>query len=367
MRSFLKITLLLVWAVLMPSVLGAQSLVQLNTSTSSDSDIDLEVPLTEAEAEALVSRMSDTQVRDILLEQLGTKADDAAAESRGVSDFFFHFTTGALQSVLTPVQSIPALISGQSQAISNFWQTYGAAGIFGFLGLFLLVALVALAAEVMFYLMTRKWHDMSTMPSEDKSLRQTLSVLFKRLCRDILGVAVFIAVAGIVSRIVMPPQMLVYSSLIGPWLIAFPRIAWSVGRFIMAPENPAYRLVNASDHTARAIVFHNVCFALVIGFSQFIGQFNTLNGVPEAGIQLGFWLNAAVHVYLAILIWRYRQPFYEMMRGKETVTTMENRVAHIFPYFAIAVTIGTWWVVNCLLYTSPSPRDLSTSRMPSSA
>ena len=25
------------------------------------------------------------------------------------------------------------------------------------------------------------------------------------------------------------------------------------------------------------------------------------------------------------------------------------------------------WVSNCLLYTSPSPRDLSTSRMPSSA
>ena len=25
------------------------------------------------------------------------------------------------------------------------------------------------------------------------------------------------------------------------------------------------------------------------------------------------------------------------------------------------------WHVNCLLYTSPSPRDLSTSRMPSSA
>ena len=25
------------------------------------------------------------------------------------------------------------------------------------------------------------------------------------------------------------------------------------------------------------------------------------------------------------------------------------------------------WILNCLLYTSPSPRDLSTSRMPSSA
>ena len=28
---------------------------------------------------------------------------------------------------------------------------------------------------------------------------------------------------------------------------------------------------------------------------------------------------------------------------------------------------GSEWAYNCLLYTSPSPRDLSTSRMPSSA
>ena len=28
---------------------------------------------------------------------------------------------------------------------------------------------------------------------------------------------------------------------------------------------------------------------------------------------------------------------------------------------------GSGWYKDCLLYTSPSPRDLSTSRMPSSA
>ena len=32
-----------------------------------------------------------------------------------------------------------------------------------------------------------------------------------------------------------------------------------------------------------------------------------------------------------------------------------------------AATAGPAWVWSCLLYTSPSPRDLSTSRMPSSA
>ena len=31
------------------------------------------------------------------------------------------------------------------------------------------------------------------------------------------------------------------------------------------------------------------------------------------------------------------------------------------------ISLSTWYYYSCLLYTSPSPRDLSTSRMPSSA
>ena len=34
---------------------------------------------------------------------------------------------------------------------------------------------------------------------------------------------------------------------------------------------------------------------------------------------------------------------------------------------AVGKVKGPIWVVNCLLYTSPSPRDRSLSRMPSSA
>ena len=33
----------------------------------------------------------------------------------------------------------------------------------------------------------------------------------------------------------------------------------------------------------------------------------------------------------------------------------------------VRYSMGNWPVPACLLYTSPSPRDLSTSRMPSSA
>ena len=44
------------------------------------------------------------------------------------------------------------------------------------------------------------------------------------------------------------------------------------------------------------------------------------------------------------------------------VDELYNRVSKIDPKISIATVYRT-----CLLYTSPSPRDLSTSRMPSSA
>ena len=38
-----------------------------------------------------------------------------------------------------------------------------------------------------------------------------------------------------------------------------------------------------------------------------------------------------------------------------------------FPYGTFFVNVVGSFLMGCLLYTSPSPRDLSTSRMPSSA
>ena len=58
-------------------------------------------------------------------------------------------------------------------------------------------------------------------------------------------------------------------------------------------------------------------------------------------------------------------------RGKEII--IENLESYDFSkaqitFFAAGSQIAKEWVPKaCLLYTSPSPRDLSTSRMPSSA
>ena len=44
-------------------------------------------------------------------------------------------------------------------------------------------------------------------------------------------------------------------------------------------------------------------------------------------------------------------------------------VIFVFHNFSASSNVLDWWsgLFGCLLYTSPSPRDLSTSRMPSSA
>ena len=56
---------------------------------------------------------------------------------------------------------------------------------------------------------------------------------------------------------------------------------------------------------------------------------------------------------------------------KRLLSTAAIAVAAFFPVSASAQFIGnldnTTVLGGCLLYTSPSPRDLSTSRMPSSA
>ena len=65
---------------------------------------------------------------------------------------------------------------------------------------------------------------------------------------------------------------------------------------------------------------------------------------------------------------------YISLESKRVKESQQQRVRKIGVIIAIALRIVLLFVIffaiqglDCLLYTSPSPRDLSTSRMPSSA
>ena len=84
-----------------------------------------------------------------------------------------------------------------------------------------------------------------------------------------------------------------------------------------------------------------------------------------APVLIGFIITISVLPFLA-LIWGARvSSLTELwIQFQDGIKIGESRISPLdFLTFVLLFTIG----YICLLYTSPSPRDLSTSRMPSSA
>ncbi|MFT6024618.1 MAG: small-conductance mechanosensitive channel [Ascidiaceihabitans sp.] len=343
--KILALTALLACAGYSPA--AAQSL--FSTTSGEDTSVTLPDPLTEDAANALISRLSDSEVRALLLDQLNAQAvpvDDGA----GLSEFFYHATKGAANSVAQSIQALPILFEKQPQAFATFYGKIGGEGLLKLLGYMVVMFGGAVIAELIFRRLIMKWQIRKPADFNNVTLRETIVFLSQRLAREIVAVLVFIIVAMSIGQAILPPFLGGVVGLIGPYLIAFPRLMVAVGRFLFAPKNPYFRLLNVDDATAKASVFHNFGFAFLVGLSFVIIQFNEFNGLPRGEARVGFWLNLAVHVYLATVIWRYRDGMVSMMRGFDPdVTPTEDRIARAFPYFAIFVTLGIWWIIQIVV------------------
>jgi small-conductance mechanosensitive channel len=327
---------------------NAQSLFS-TSSAPADITVTLPDPLTEEAANALISRLSDNEVRTLLLNQLNTQAVEVD-DTDGLNEFFYHATTGAANAVALSIRSLPDIFVRQPQAFATFYGKIGGEGLLRLLGYMVIMFGGAAIAEMIFRRLIMKWQIQTPADFNNITLREVVSFLTKRFAREIIAVFVFIIVAMSIGSAIMPPFLGAVVGLIGPYLIAFPRLALAVGRFLFAPKNHYFRLLNVDDRTAKAAVLHNFGLAFLIGFSFVLLQFNGFNGLPRGETRIGFWLNLATHLYLAAVIWKYRAGMTSMMRGFETdITPTEDRMARAFPYFAILVTLGIWWIIQIIV------------------
>ena len=97
---------------------------------------------------------------------------------------------------------------------------------------------------------------------------------------------------------------------------------------------------------------------------------------PASRGHAGWWIASAGFGLLAIVaLWDLFQPWHNLRRNYPLISRMRWYIEAIRPelrqYLFESDTDGRPFSREqrelCLLYTSPSPRDLSTSRMPSSA
>ncbi|WP_299280534.1 mechanosensitive ion channel family protein [uncultured Tateyamaria sp.] len=342
--------LILATLVLAAAPAHAQSLFSTTSHAADSATPALPDPLTEEAANALISRLSDAQVRGLLLDQLNAQAVEEGADDADVNDFFYHATTGAVATITEAIKRVPLMFSSQARAFSNFGNFLGVDGLLRLLGFFALATFGGLAVELAFRRIVRKWLVLPPVAPADQTLRQKLGALGARLTGNIVAVGVFIVAAYLITVYVVPQFYHPFIMLVGPFLIGLPRMAMAFVRFLMAPDNPTYRIVYTDDQTAKAMVFHNFWLVFLIGLSFVLLPFNAANGVPMGETRLGFWLNFAVHAYLVFVIWRYREGLVTMMRGADAdVSPIEEQIARIYPIFAIVVSIGTWWVVNIVV------------------
>ncbi|PSL20644.1 mechanosensitive ion channel family protein [Shimia abyssi] len=330
----------------------AQTMPMTTTSSETVEEVDI-VPeeMTPEAINAMVARMSDDEVRNLLLDRLdavaqkGEVVEDPATFVEKMAGLWAAFVA----PTVTAIKVLPNLIPSQMDAFSNFASFYGgASGVLTLFGLMALALAIAFGAEFG----VRTWFIKVRNPDASdsgKSLLDAVRFLLRRFLREIFGLVVFYIVLRLVGRAILSPEQIIFASPFVGYLIWMPRLAAAFSRFMMAPNRSDLRLVNVDDHWAKFIHRCIVCVVFLGGLMIFVVQFNGANGVPPGKSLIGYWINMLVYLNIAYMCWYARDGLSDMMRGTDPDNTrFDEMVARSYPYFGIAVVVATWVVVSIL-------------------
>jgi moderate conductance mechanosensitive channel len=333
--------------------LPAQAQMQAVTGSTgtTEATVELPDPLTPEAVQALVSHMSDEQVRDLLLDQLDAqaKAQAVAAPTVSILTRIERTWTAFYTPIVSAIIGLPTLFSKEGMAIANFSNSFGGTGLLILFGYIALAIVAGLVAEKIVNLLTRRWQR-DDPANEESSLSEVVKFLFRRFLLDIVGLIAFYFAARAVAISLMDLQQVKFAAPFMTLLVLFPRIGAALARFVMAPQRADLRLVHVNDKWARYLSRHTVGLMLLGGFTLFVVTFNAQNGLTPNDTRIGFWLNAAVHLYVAVVAWTARDGLTNMMRGTDPDSTpFDEKIARGYPYFAIGVSAVLWVVVSIVI------------------
>lgn len=299
---------------------------------------------------ALVSRLSDNEVRDLLLQQLDAVAvKQATAINSDVESVFTLITTSVPLSVHKAIRTAPDVLQNQRRIFGLFIDKLGDNGLRKLATGFLFVVLLGVATELVIRLLTRKVRSLINETSNSYTLGQVFKLLSRRLLLDLSGLLAFMFVTQLSINVFIeePAQYVTHHFL---WnLILIPRLFSVMAKFILAPERSDLRLMHTSDASARFLHRHLVGVAVLIGLTLSILDIQVASGAGVEGAATGFWFNLIIHFYFAFIAWRSRKILSDILEGpNKEATPMEKRVAKWYPYYALTVVVCSWLLVEVL-------------------
>lgn len=311
------------------------------------SAITLPDPLTPETIDALMSRLSDEDVRGILIDQLNVQAAaDAEAATEAGMNVFVQMAQGVVSSVTTAIQRLPIVASSLSTSFRNFGEKLGGDGLLR-LALVLAAGIVlGLVAETAVRRITREWQERG-IDHRGSSLTGTLGFLGRRFVAELLGLGLYLAVTSVLAHLFLDQVLTVYLWLIVLQLILQPRATAAVSRIVTAPQRPEFRLLSMEDRWAKWLHGQLILLAFFFGVSVFFVEFNALNDVPVGGSRLGFWLNLIVHLHVIYIAWRGRDALSRLVRGGiDDASQTDERLSRIYPVYCMTVSFCAWILVS---------------------
>ncbi len=312
-------------------------------------------PLTTDAIDALVSRLSDEQVRQLLLQQLemAAKSSDApGAVAPAPQDIMTVLTETLDRSVARFVFNathLPMAVAAEAEVVAGYIGDLGTGGLTTFLAVFALAIALGIAAEILLYRFVIKGKIPPQTESASLDLFDMLPVIGRRLLREMAGTIVFFIVVTLVLRFAMPAPDAPIAHTVVRWLIFLPRITLAVLRFIFAPHRADLRIVRCDDWTARYLFRNFFGITLTVGIALFLLALNDHRGAPQSADRIGFWFNLLVFVWLGVTFVRARDGLRSIMRGRFTEQSrFEAHAIRIYPWFGLAAIICTWMLAQII-------------------
>lgn len=304
-------------------------------------------PLTPAAIGALVSRLSDGEVRDLLLRELGNRAETTPAVT-APTDTLTDSLVRSFRLVLFRMRETVASSSDNLATILSAIRDY--ADLLGRSeGLRLLVTigvatLAGGAVDVLFGRRIASQQSRRHAPRADiPAFPGSLPLLARRLFRDAGGAFLALIVAAIILVISLPERETRVAMNVAIRLFFFPRLAWTVLSFFLSPARPDLRLVDADDRTARVLVHNLVAMTFVAGLVQTALLIMREVGTTDGAASVGVWVNLLIFAWLAVTVIRCRNGLRQMVRGGEVSPTPGERwVVAAYPALALTAIAMTW-------------------------
>ncbi|MGQ0567246.1 MAG: mechanosensitive ion channel family protein [Gemmobacter sp.] len=311
--------------------------------------------LTPAAVEAMVARLSDTEVRGILLSELGARAEAVATSAAAPRPSIIDATTDQIRRVILQTSSAisdsPANAAAVVLALRTFLTDLGRTGAVLFLATLVCAIGLGLAIDRHYSRRMVAWQSARGVPTAESAVvppfPASILVLLRRFLRDAAGGVLALAVRTLVVVAILPAGEARVALTILIWLVFVPRLLYDLLRFFLSPRRADLRLVSLDDGAARFLTRGLVAAVVVFGIGQTFLRLAEEIGGGDLAHGAGFWLNTLVYVVLALVVLLGRTALRALVRGGTGAEgAADNLITRAYPALAVLAILGTWIVAT---------------------